>query len=138
VTDARSEKISQIEHQSWGEVCWYFPKTQEQFRLAGELTFVGDDCPDPALSRARLLAWQALSDKARSQFTWPHPGQARTAEEDAFSRHAPNPEQPPSNFCLLFLEPTTVDHLELRGEPQNRWLYQRNCDRNWSKQAVNP
>jgi hypothetical protein len=31
-----------------------------------------------------------------------------------------------------------VDHLELRGEPQSRWLYQQADDGAWSTSAVNP
>ncbi|MCA1991428.1 MAG: pyridoxamine 5'-phosphate oxidase family protein, partial [Coleofasciculus sp. S288] len=36
ITDTRSQKAEQIDHQPWGEVCWYFPKTREQFRLLGQ------------------------------------------------------------------------------------------------------
>jgi pyridoxamine 5'-phosphate oxidase len=31
-----------------------------------------------------------------------------------------------------------VDLLELRGEPQNRWLYLRDEAGNWSVREVNP
>jgi hypothetical protein len=46
--------------------------------------------------------------------------------------------EPLPNFCLLLLEPVKVEHLELRGEPQNRWLYQREANGVWSKQEINP
>jgi hypothetical protein len=39
---------------------------------------------------------------------------------EAFTPQAPNTIHPVENFCLLLLEPTKVDHLELRDEPQNR------------------
>ena len=42
------------------------------------------------------------------------------------------------NFCLLLLEPVQVDHLELRGEPQNRWVYYRNENQEWLTEAINP
>jgi PPOX class probable FMN-dependent enzyme len=138
ITDSRSQKVDQIEDQPWGEACWYFPESREQFRLAGQLTLVRADHPDQALQAARKTTWQELSDPARLQFAWPHPGEARTDNNGAFSPPSPDPEQPIPNFCLLLLEPMEVDHLELRGDPQNRWLYYRNSSQEWSKQAVNP
>jgi PPOX class probable FMN-dependent enzyme len=138
ITDSRSQKADQIEDQPWGEACWYFPESREQFRLAGQLTLVRVDNPDQSLRAARKTTWQELSDPARLQFAWPHPGEARTDNNGAFSPPSPDPEQPIPNFCLLLLEPMEVDHLELRGDPQNRWLYYRNSSQEWSKQAVNP
>ena len=138
ITDSRSQKVDQIDDQPWGEACWYFPESREQFRLAGQLTLVRVNHPDQALQAARKTTWQELSDPARLQFAWPHPGEARTENNGAFSPPSPDPEQPIPNFCLLLLEPMEVDHLELRGDPQNRWLYYRNSSQEWSKQAVNP
>lgn len=134
--DARSQKIAQIEHQPWAEACWYFPETREQFRIAGSLALIQADHPDAALQQARQTSWQALSDPTRLQFTWPYPGKPR-AEAAAFELPPPNPIEPLPDFCLLLLEPMQVDHLELRGEPQNRWIYCRN-DQTWSTQAINP
>jgi PPOX class probable FMN-dependent enzyme len=138
ITDSRSQKADQIDHLSWGEACWYFPNTREQFRFAGQLTLVGADYPDQTLKDARQTTWQDLSDAARLQFAWPHPGKARTENDGAFSPPPPEPKQPLSNFCLILLEPVQVDHLELRGDPQNRSLYYQNSDCDWIKQAVNP
>ncbi|HEY9900948.1 MAG TPA: Npun_F5749 family FMN-dependent PPOX-type flavoprotein [Candidatus Sericytochromatia bacterium] len=138
ITDSRSDKADQIDQQPWGEACWYFPNTREQFRLAGQLTLVVADYPDSALKDARQATWKDLSDAARLQFAWPHPGKARVEEHNAFSPPPPDPEQPLANFCLLLLEPAQVDHLELRGEPQNRSLYYQNSSQDWLKQAINP
>lgn len=134
--DARSEKIDQIAHQSWAEACWYFPTTREQFRFAGSLTIVGAEHPDSVLQQARISTWQKLSDPARIQFAWPHPGQPK-ADATAFEPPAPDANEPLPDFCLLLLEPVQVDRLELRGEPQNRCLY---CLHSgvWSSQAINP
>ncbi len=137
ITDARSEKAEQIEHQPWAEVCWYFTKTREQFRIAGCLTLVGADYADPALNQARVSIWQELSDAARLQFAWPDPGKPRE-DAAAFEPAPPDSTQPLPNFCLLLLDPVQVDHLELRGEPQNRWLYCRDDSQIWSTQAINP
>jgi len=138
ITDSRSQKVDQIDQHSWGEACWYFPNTREQFRLAGQLTLVGANHSDQSLKNARQTTWQDLSDAARLQFAWPYPGEVRTENNDAFSPPSPDPKQPLLNFCLLLLEPLQVDHLELRGDPQNRWSYQQNDSHDWFKQAINP
>ncbi|MGJ3245808.1 MAG: Npun_F5749 family FMN-dependent PPOX-type flavoprotein [Elainellaceae cyanobacterium] len=137
VTDDRSEKIHQIESQPWGEACWYFEKTREQFRLSGLLTLIGEHHPDDQLRDARKTQWQELSDAARLQFIWPHPGQPRT-HDASFDIDPPESNAPPSNFCVLLLEPINVDQLELRGDPQNRWIYSRDDQLNWSTKEVNP
>ncbi|MDE5087260.1 MAG: pyridoxamine 5'-phosphate oxidase family protein, partial [Trichodesmium sp. St16_bin2-tuft] len=74
ITDSRSQKVEEIEKNAWSEVCWYFPKTREQFRLKGKLALVQADNPHPKLAKARQTTWQEISDNARQQFTWPHPG----------------------------------------------------------------
>lgn len=137
ITDIRSEKIEEINFYPWGEICWYFPKTREQFRIAGQLVLVVAEDTDSALYLSRRTAWQELSEGARSQFGWPHPG-ADKAEAGAFDSAAPDAHEPLPNFCLLLLEPETVDLLELRGEPQNRSLYGRDGEGNWFVRSVNP
>jgi PPOX class probable FMN-dependent enzyme len=137
ITDIRSEKVEEINFYPWGEICWYFPKTREQFRIAGQLVLVVAEYPDADLCSSRRRAWQELSEAARSQFTWPHPG-ADKAPASAFDSAAPDAIEPLPNFCLLLLEPETVDLLELRGEPQNRSLYGRDGDGNWFVREVNP
>jgi PPOX class probable FMN-dependent enzyme len=137
VTDSRSQKAEQIDRQPWGEACWYFTKTREQFRIAGKLTLVKENYNDPVLQQARHTSWQELSDAARVQFAWPNPAQHR-ANSDAFAPPPPAADKPLENFCLLLLEPVQVDHLELRGEPQNRWLYNLDSEQGWCVQAVNP
>ncbi|MBW4671025.1 MAG: pyridoxamine 5'-phosphate oxidase family protein [Cyanomargarita calcarea GSE-NOS-MK-12-04C] len=137
ITDTRSQKTEQIQEKPWAEICWYFPNTREQFRIGGCLTLVGGDNCDSTLQKARNTTWHDLSDGARLQFAWPHPGKPRVEEKGAFSPPPPDSTQPLENFCLLVLEPVEVDHLELRGEPQNRYLYQLSQE-GWSSQAINP
>ncbi len=137
VVDARTQKPEQIDHQPWGEACWYFPDSREQFRLTGLLTLVGANHPDPFLKQARQTCWQQLSNSARLQFAWPHPGEPK-ADATAFDPLPPDASNPLPHFCLLLLEPVQVDRLELRGEPQNRTLYCRDEAQNWSIQEINP
>lgn len=142
VVDARSEKVVDIHHCNWGSVCWYFPKSREQFRLVGRLTLVDLDCTDAGLQQARSRQWQELSDNGRLQFAWADPGKPRAAPE-TFSPPPPDPCQPLPNFCLLLLAPVQVDHLELRGDPQHRHLYKfveqdEFTEQGWSVQDINP
>lgn len=137
VTDHRSQKIDQILHNPTAEACWYFPKTREQFRLLGQLTLVQADCSDSTLYTARQIAWQELSQTARYQFYWPQPGETRGNPVE-FEPPELIDKQPPNSFNLLILAPERVDHLELRGSPQNRHLYWRDQHGSWITQAVNP
>ncbi|MBD2108464.1 Npun_F5749 family FMN-dependent PPOX-type flavoprotein [Nodosilinea sp. FACHB-13] len=138
VTDQRSAKVADIAAHPWAEACWYFTDTREQFRLAGSIQVVtADDADaDSNLSTARQNSWEALSDNARQQFYWPHPAQHRIAEADFSPREIQ--ATPPAEFCLVLLEPDHVDHLELRGEPQNRTLYDQQPDGTWQVKTVNP
>jgi pyridoxamine 5'-phosphate oxidase len=131
VTDLRSAKIPQVLHSPQAEACWYFPKTREQFRLRGKLEIVD------LASKQRLLAWQQLSAAARSQFFWPPPGEPRLAQVAFATGDLPDDVEPPESFGLLLLIPQRVDFLELRGEPQNRCLYEL-CDGDWSIANINP
>lgn len=136
ITDRRSEKIQQIQQQPWGEICWYFSKSREQFRLAGELIVICDR--DSEFDNERNTTWQNLSDSARLQFAWPHPKETRSPDRAAFEPPPPSPETPVENFCLLLLDPQQVDYLSLRGDPQNRHLYWREDAQTWRDREVNP
>lgn len=136
ITDIRSQKVMHLHQNPSCELCWYFPKTREQFRIAGSLTLVTDRSVDPQLQTARRQRWHDLSDAARSQFAWADPGQPRDLN-DTFRPDLPDPTQPLPNFCLLLLQPEQVDHLELRGDPQTRCVYQHQ-GLTWTVMAVNP
>ena len=137
ITDSRSAKIQDIEHQAIAEACWYFTKTREQFRIAGELHLITTNTTDPNLQQARQTTWQNISDSARSQFAWPKPAQP-AADKAEFDIEPPDVETPLNNFCLLLLTPTKIDHLQLKSDPQQRHLYTLQGDRTWETQAVNP
>ncbi|AFZ33104.1 hypothetical protein Glo7428_4671 [Gloeocapsa sp. PCC 7428] len=136
IVDARTQKPEQIAYQPWAEACWYFVDTREQFRIGGYLNLVGEDHPNATLQQARYKTWREVSDAARLLFAYPHPGKPR--DDSGFDVPPPDATQPLPHFCLLLLEPIEVDHLKLRGEPQNRYFYTRNSDRTWSTQEINP
>ena len=137
ITDVRSAKIPQIGYQSTGEICWYFTKTREQFRILGSLRSVKAKDEDLGLLKERKQTWHNLSDAARSQFAWADPGQP-AADKSAFEVESPDPNVPLDNFCLLLFIPQKVDHLQLRSDPQQRCLYSLQTDSTWSIQQVNP
>ncbi|MEL6221744.1 MAG: Npun_F5749 family FMN-dependent PPOX-type flavoprotein [Cyanobacteria bacterium J06627_8] len=137
VTDQRSEKIAQIHHQHWGEICWYFSKTREQFRITGQITLITEGSTSRDELESRKQIWHNLSDNARTQFAWPFPGHRRSVS-DEFEVELPSPDEPLPQFSVLLLSPNRVDHLELRGEPQNRHIYELIDVNQWKTQVVNP
>jgi PPOX class probable FMN-dependent enzyme len=137
ITDARSEKIIEIQNQSWGEICWYFTNSREQFRIAGNITIIDANYQNSEFLKVRESTWQDLSDNARIQFAWAHPGEPR-ANPESFSPPQPDVNKPLDRFCLLLFEPVKVDHLRLRGEPQNRTIYARDEMGVWDVKEVNP
>ena len=137
ITDLRSGKIQDIEQQEIGEICWYFTKTREQFRIQGNLRLVTAQEKDSDLLKIRKETWQNLSDAARSQFAWPDPGEL-AAEKSAFDVDLLDSNLILDNFCLLLLIPQKIDHLQLRESPQKRCIYTLQVDRNWLTQPINP
>ena len=137
ITDLRSAKIQDIEHQAIGEICWYFTKTREQFRITGNLRLITSKDSDTDLQQVRQATWHDISDSGRSQFAWPDPAQP-AADKSAFDISPLNPNTPLDNFCLLLLIPNRIDHLQLRGDPQQRCIYTLENQKTWSTQSVNP
>jgi pyridoxamine 5'-phosphate oxidase len=139
VTDIRSQKA--IDWRSglsnWVEICWYFPKTREQFRVSGQIELVTVNSETDRYGKARQEAWQQMSDAGRIQFNWATPGADTTGDPTAFNPPQPDPQQPLNNFCLLLLNPIAVDHLELRREPQSRCRYELVADE-WVMYSINP
>ncbi len=137
VSDRRSQKTAQIQQNPNAEACWYFTKTREQFRLTGQLTLITAETALDDWADARKRLWQKMSDSARLQFAWPQPKASR-ADSEAFDPPAPDEHSPPPTFSVLCLAVNTVDHLELRGEPQSRCLYDKTANGQWHTAAVNP
>ncbi len=138
ITDSRSQKVHQIQNHPQGEICWYFPKSREQFRFRGNLTLITADHQKFQLERKQM--WQDISSAARSQFFWTTPEEPReiinqattpstnqvvieqleATQLEATQLEAIQSEtelqEPSANFCLLLFDPFHVDHLELRGD----------------------
>ena len=127
VTDRRSKKIGELRANPSVELCWYFPQTREQYRIAGTMRVVKVDDEDEAMLRARGEAWKRMSDGARSQFAWPFPGIERGGDDSAFSPDPVTADLPPlEEFCLLVLDPERVDHLSLKSN--ERTVFSRSSE----------
>jgi pyridoxamine 5'-phosphate oxidase len=140
ITDSRSNKVREASTSSGddakteeeekekerrndvAELVWWFPKSSEQYRVRGRLRFVGGggeygDEPGGYLERERRRQWGNLSDMAREQFYWGHPGAAYSGKPDV-PAGGRDPDDgtvlpPPRNFLLMLLIPTRVDYLRL-------------------------
>lgn len=143
VTDIRSQKALDLladnpkSNHNWAEICWYFPKTREQFRVSGKLVLVTVNCDIDRYCKARQEAWQQISDAGRIQFDWATPGADLISDLDAVNPTQPDLQQPLDNFCLLLLTPVAVDHLDLHGERQSRYRYELVADE-WVMKSINP
>ncbi|KAL7525595.1 hypothetical protein ACHAXR_002422 [Thalassiosira sp. AJA248-18] len=148
ITDLRSNKVKELEmfHElkkvgreggNTVEMVWWFPKSNEQYRISGRLQFIGSngplhsytDCQATSGSSGqsndyfvaeRRQQWGNLSDMAREQFYWEKPGIpfVSTSEQskgvpaggrDADGKVLP----PPDSFLLMLLYPTKIDYLKL-------------------------
>jgi len=137
ITDIRSEKIDQLAQNSEAELCWYFIKTREQFRIGGTIQVIAADPADAEHAAVRDGLWEGLSEKSKQQFVWPQPGDPRVTEGYDFVDGL-DERSTPDTFAVLIFDPDDVDHLELKGDPQNRYQYQQRNDRTWKTQEVNP
>jgi hypothetical protein len=147
ITDSRSQKVQQITHgpTRMAEMVWWFPKTSEQYRIRGELLFVGagqfekDD--DKQLISARKEQWGNLSESAReSFFVKATPGMSYSDEpendiptggRDQVGHLLP----PPDHFLLVLLIPKHCDYLRLTNMYRQIDEY---MDGQWKSVRVNP
>ena len=136
-TDARGDKVDQLHRNPAVELCWYFPRSREQFRLRGTATLIEAGHPDPEMLVARDTVWLGLPASVRVQFAWPDPGEPRE-DLTVFDIPAPAKASPPGEFCLIVVEPERVDHLALRPFPHQRDVYERDGEGKWLVTAVNP
>ena len=88
VADRRSEKVAHILQNPWVEICWDFPETREQFRIAGDLLCIAEGGDPDHLQFHRTAAWRELSDAARLQFLGHLPLNPGSRQRGVFSSTA--------------------------------------------------
>ncbi len=142
--DSRSEKLPQILANPQAQICWYFRKTREQFRISGRLTPIMAPHlmlqPETETQTLREKLWDQISERSRALWFWPDPKGVRADTDDYVPKIAKEVEVP-DTFVLLLLDPTEVDHLELKGDesyPQVRHLHIRKAPDQWVRYPVNP
>ncbi len=152
ITDKRSNKFYEVTNidvnsdttSNTVEMVWWFAKSSEQYRIRGQLKFVGEDEADQKLLIARKEQWGNLSDMAREQFYWIDPGlsydddksteaqgQIPVGGRDTNGKVLP----PPENFLLMLLYPKRCDYLRLSDN--FRQVDDFNGV-NWESNRVNP
>jgi pyridoxamine 5'-phosphate oxidase len=140
ITDKRSNKFSEVTNsvRPIAEVVWWFAKSSEQYRIRGELKFIGVDEVDPSLITSRKEMWGNLSDPAREQFFWKDPG--LPFESDSIVPVGGRDDEgkvlpPPDNFLMMLLIPQSCDYLRLGDNYRQMDLATNGV---WSTKRVNP
>ncbi len=136
LTDGRSAKAAELQHQPAVELAWLLPRARCQFRLRGSLLSL----PAGLEARERQRHWQLLSPSARALWAWPQPGAplaGSPASEPPSFPAALAADQPLADcFQLLRIGLVQVELLELTGHPHRRRRWRQ--EDGWSEQALNP
>ena len=147
ITDIRSDKVFGWQLSASTQLCWYFTKSREQYRISANVFLIGSKgfitnnvhatnsmwMSEEEASKIRSTVWSNLSEKSKSQFYWPAPkhalGQsvAETEEKNII----------PTTFCVVCFDPYYVDYVNLTTEPQTREIHQL-LDAKWTHSTVNP
>lgn len=153
ITDRRSQKVGQIQALPRGELVWWFLKSNEQYRVSGNITLVGEQEADPVLRALRLQMWGNLRDPAREQFYGATPGvplnedpEGGCTDNTAVAAAAPvipkggrgsdgKVLRPPLEFLTMLLWPEKVDYLRLTDNLH--LVFSRNGQQ-WSRTRVTP
>uniref|UniRef100_A0A0D9VNN1 pyridoxal 5'-phosphate synthase n=1 Tax=Leersia perrieri TaxID=77586 RepID=A0A0D9VNN1_9ORYZ len=139
-TDARSSKIGEIRNCPFGEICWYFTDTWEQFRIGGLIEVIDGSSPDPVKLQLRESAWFGSSVKSRLQYLGPCPGLPIPDDDLVKDAHLDPSAGPVDAFCLLVLDPEKVDYLNLKSN--QRLMFTRNQkgdeSNNWMAEKISP
>ena len=131
LTDARSEKVGELQNQPAVELCWLLPRARCQFRLRGALFSL---LPEEA-ARERERLWRLLTPAGRALWGWPTPG-APLAAGAPFVAELPDDAPMPDCFLLLRVALEQVEVLELTGHPHRRRRW-RACT-GWGEERLNP
>ena len=125
-TDLRSDKFNDLKHCHYGELCWYFTESREQYRFVVEASWRSGE-------EARAL-WETMSDATRQQFFGPTPGKSVVSADEKLQRIATS--SPPEHFCELRLNVAAVDYLDVSQSPNIRVNYTREQGTWKSRQIV--
>lgn len=131
LTDGRSAKTADLQHQPAVEVCWLLPRARSQFRLRGSLVVLEDELQQCERTRH----WAQLSPGGRALWGWPQPGEPFDRGAP-FVAELPHDTPMPAHFVLLRIAVTQVELLELGDHPHRRRRWRAQTQ--WSEQLLNP
>ena len=138
ISDSRAEKCEQWLQQPISQICWYFTKTREQYRISNKVELIKENSQKHHNTNKdiRKLVWDKLSAKAKEQFQWPTP---KLAVGNASTNINVNNEGIPDTFVVIMFTPHTVDYLNLTTSPQTREIHDC-CEASgtWRYKLVNP
>ncbi|XP_077246427.1 pyridoxamine 5'-phosphate oxidase family protein [Tasmannia lanceolata] len=139
-TDSRTRKIEDIKHCPFGEICWYFTDSWEQFRINGRIDIIDGLNPDPVKLQQREKAWFASSLKSRLQYFGPGPGLPCVNEEPCKENLLDPYIGPIGAFCVLVLDPEQVDYLNLKSNKRLMFKSKQSGDgeQSWVSEEINP
>ncbi|URD96831.1 pyridoxamine 5'-phosphate oxidase [Musa troglodytarum] len=139
-TDRRSAKIEEIKHCHFGEICWYFTESWEQFRINGKIDIIDGANSDACKLQHREKAWFASSLKSRLQYLAPAPRLPDISNGSGEENQLDPSEGPVEAFCLLLFDPEQVDYLNLKSN--ERFIFtSRSSEQGfkvWMSEKVNP
>lgn len=70
ITDRRSHKVEEVAANPAAEVCWYFPNSREQYRMAGMLKIVQESDPDEVMRQVSNAWLNLLSVEISLWWRW--------------------------------------------------------------------
>ena len=133
ITDTRSQKWQDLQHNPHAAVCWYIAKTREQYRFTVRCALLTMESDETVCKQH----WERLSEPARAQFLWGKPGELRTNPEQALVAEQTATDKPPSQFGVVRLDISNVDYLSLKGNPQTRERYRLDGEQ-WQLETIIP
>jgi PPOX class probable FMN-dependent enzyme len=158
ITDTRSQKYEQWRRDPNAQLCWYFTKTREQFRISSHVSLLSDNNSNnneesghqDIDKKTRMRVWSMLSDNAKEQFYWPAP--KTDIEQGQNQSQSQSQSQSPTNkdtntssitschqyFAVVVFTPFEVDYLNLKTKPQTRELHVVDALGVWTNKSVNP
>ncbi|XP_020585658.1 pyridoxine/pyridoxamine 5'-phosphate oxidase 2 isoform X1 [Phalaenopsis equestris] len=139
-TDSRTRKIEEINQFHYGEICWYFTESWEQFRINGRIDVIDSSTRDLAKQQQRKESWFASSLKSRLQYLRPVP-RLPVLEESSEDYQLDPSIGPLDSFCLLVFNPEQVDYVNLKRNVRFLFTSSRSSDQSnnaWQIEKVNP
>lgn len=156
ITDLRSDKVAawheESESLTFIEICWYFAKTREQYRISAKVATLTHSVTDEHDKSLRLATWNKLSNNAKEAFSQPSPGipfnnanesgelsYSETMKESSSKRidtkmMADKTRLINENFVVTIFTPYKVDFLDLKSTPHNRLISK--VESGWKEQKV--